>query len=678
MLILEQKTVQLWPVDVLIAIFRQRIGTRIALALATGLFLSLAVAGVSIYYLAEVGQSLRDISERNRLLFASIIRLAEAVEQQSDGVSGLLLAGDEGHLEFYAAGRREFEDALADLEALMPPGPGSELLQTVSNRRGRFEQAAQNEVAMYRGGQPRTAAFIWQGEGLQSKASLLDAIDELMSWQDQITREGMEESRRQEWLAALLALGLVAVASALGIVVGLRLTRGITTRIGSLVKAAEIIKSGEMDTSIQVEGEDELASLAQALARMVAAQRKSRFSLERVLLQTERRNRELLTMNAVAATVSASLNLQEILDSTISKLVELTEADAGQITLLLDDRSLRSVALKPTACSDDTENPSSTFDSGLALIPVGTRRHVVIADLATDSRFREHPMVEAGFHSLVCAALMTRDQMLGTVSLTSRSPDRFDQADASLLALVGQQVGVAVENSRLYERSAEFAAVAERNRLAREIHDTLAQGLAGIILQLEAADQLIGTNVERGTFRLRKALELTRESLAEARRSVWNLRPAPLEEKTLDEALRCEGARFQDETGVSVRIEVDGETGELPRDIENGLLRIAQEALTNVRKHAHANSVLIRLGTTEHEVLLRVQDDGVGFDGSPPAHDQGGFGLVGLRERAVLLGGELTIQSAEGAGTTIHAVVPLGSRRRPQESPANGGLGFGR
>jgi len=662
--------VQVWPVDALVAVFRERIGARIALALATGLLLCLAVAGVSIYYLATVGQSLRDISERNRLLSASVIRLAEAVERQSDGVSGVLLAGDEGHLQFYAAGRREFEDALADLEGLMPPGPGSEFLQNVSDRSVRFEEAAQNEIALYRAGQPRTAAFIWQSEGLRSKAALLDAIDDLMDWQEQIAKQGMEESRRQEWLATLLALGLVAVATALGIVVGLRLTRSITTRIATLVQAAEIIKSGEMDTSIPVEGEDELASLAQALARMVATLRKSRFSLERVLLQTERRNRELFTLNAVAATVSASLKLQEILDNSVTELVEIMEVDAGQITLTLDDRTVRSVAFSRALTSGEQDSPPCTLDGGLIPILDAAQRHIVIADLPADPQFNEHPMVKAGFRALVCAALLARDRMLGTISLASKNPGRFDEADASLLALVGRQVEVAVENSRLYERSAEFAAVAERNRLAREIHDTLAQGLTGIILQLEAADQLMEMNVERATFRLRKALQLTRESLAEARHSVWNLRPAPLEEKTLDEALRREAARFQDETGTSVRVDIAGVTGGLPPDIENGLFRIAQEALTNVRKHAHASLVIIRLGITDQVVLLSVHDDGIGFDCSAPVSGHGGFGLVGLRERAVLLGGELTIQSAKGAGTTITAVVPLTRRRRQQESSA--------
>jgi two-component system NarL family sensor kinase len=207
-----------------------------------------------------------------------------------------------------------------------------------------------------------------------------------------------------------------------------------------------------------------------------------------------------------------------------------------------------------------------------------------------------------------------------------------------------------------------MGAVEERNRLAREIHDTLAQGLAALTLQLETADALVeaGAEAERTRQVLQQALALTRASLDEARRSVLDLRAAPLEGRTLAEALttlaETEGAR----AGVIVTVEVVSGSRPLPARVEAGLYRIAQEAITNVVRHAAARHLTARLTTQPAQVQLTITDDGRGFDpGQVPVNR---YGLVGLNERAKLLGGRLTVQSSPGAGTRLDVVVPLGGR----------------
>ncbi len=227
---------------------------------------------------------------------------------------------------------------------------------------------------------------------------------------------------------------------------------------------------------------------------------------------------------------------------------------------------------------------------------------------------------------------------------------------------VGDLLSISIERARLFERTTRLAAVEERNRIAREIHDTLAQGLAGIALQLEVADTLLEGQGSAGTpeqarSAIRQALALTHENLEEARRSVLDLRAAPLEDRTLPEALselveeRAAKGHFQ------AKVEIKGARGPLPVQIETGLYRIAQEALTNVSRHASARNVTLQMYMLPKSVRLSIEDDGKGFDPSRLA--QGRFGLIGMNERAKLLGGSLQVQSSPGAGTRISVTVPL-------------------
>ncbi|MGH2534516.1 MAG: sensor histidine kinase [Thermomicrobiales bacterium] len=205
---------------------------------------------------------------------------------------------------------------------------------------------------------------------------------------------------------------------------------------------------------------------------------------------------------------------------------------------------------------------------------------------------------------------------------------------------------------------------AERQRLAGEIHDTLAQGFASIVMNLEAADGALkgGTpdlpTVER---HLDQARRTARESLTEARHLVWALRPAPLEQDGLHEALKRLAARWSEESGVGLVTAVHGAPRTLHPEVEVTLLRAAQEALANVRKHAGATRVTLTLSYMEDEASLDIQDDGGGFD--PAARNganstQDGYGLAAMRARVEGLGGTLSVESAPGQGTTIAAAVP--------------------
>ena len=236
------------------------------------------------------------------------------------------------------------------------------------------------------------------------------------------------------------------------------------------------------------------------------------------------------------------------------------------------------------------------------------------------------------------------------------------------VAYMGSVVRQSRERQRLIEQlqatRAELAAaerqagtLAERQRLARDLHDTLTQGFASVVLLLEAAEEslALGRPVER---HIAQALRSARDNLAESRRVVWALRPRPLAEQPLPQALGELASRLAEETGLRAETVVTGTARPLGAQVEEALLRIGQEALANVRKHAAASRVTVTLSYLDDVVTLDVQDDGVGFDQAATVAGAGGLGLPAMAERVAALGGSLVIESAPGEGTTIAVEVP--------------------
>ena len=206
----------------------------------------------------------------------------------------------------------------------------------------------------------------------------------------------------------------------------------------------------------------------------------------------------------------------------------------------------------------------------------------------------------------------------------------------------------------------EFAAIlSERNRLAREIHDTLAQGLGAISMQLELTKSRLATGSDGAGEHLAQAHQLVRNSLADARSSIWNMRSQVLETGDLASALSGILQQLSSNTGVEGRMQVKGRSCRLPPVTENNLLRIGQEAITNAMKHARSKLIEVELEFADKEVHLRVRDNGCGFDTSHPPASDSGFGLLGMRERVEELNGQLDIRSVAGRGTEIALSLPI-------------------
>jgi len=233
--------------------------------------------------------------------------------------------------------------------------------------------------------------------------------------------------------------------------------------------------------------------------------------------------------------------------------------------------------------------------------------------------------------------------------------------------LIASAAGIAFSRRRLGEQAhrrqmaeAEFSAIlSERNRVAREIHDTLAQGLAATSVHLRLAKKQPAGASESLHHHLDVAQQLVRDSLEEARNSIWNMRSQVLETGDLASALEGILKQMADGSELQTAFEVTGRPRRFAPVIENNLLRVGQEAITNAARHARAKQLKVALDFGAKQFRLSVRDDGAGFDPLKPPQTAGGFGLVGMRERASELQGNLNIHSASGRGTEVVLTVPL-------------------
>ncbi len=377
-----------------------------------------------------------------------------------------------------------------------------------------------------------------------------------------------------------------------------------------------------------------------------------------------RRNRELSILNAIAAALNGSVDLSEALRTTLAQVAELLDLHTGWIWLLdaeSDQPYLAAAQNLPPALAHNPRRMEG-WCYCLDTFTAGDLSGAANVNVVTCSRLKSLVDGTDGLRYHASIPLYAHGRRLGVMNLASPDWRELSPDDLRLLHTIGDLLSIAIERARLYARSAQMGAVEERNRLAREIHDTLAQGLAAVALRLESADALLEAEADPARVReaVEAALALTRASLEEARRSVLDLRAAPLEGRTLAQALDALAAEWSARGDLRINFKATGGAPPLPVRVEVGLYRIAQEALANVAQHAGATRAAITLETTPSEVRCVIFDDGRGFD--VDALPEGHFGLLGMRERARLLGGRLRIESSPGRGARLEVTIPLEER----------------
>jgi two-component system, NarL family, sensor kinase len=377
----------------------------------------------------------------------------------------------------------------------------------------------------------------------------------------------------------------------------------------------------------------------------------------------QRLNHELSVLNGIARELNRSVNLDQALRFTLSQVAELLGLRTGWIWLVQDSSPEPYLAaaqnLPPALAEEPRRMDGSGYCYCLDTYKKGDLEGAANVNVLTCSRLDGLVDGTDGLRYHASIPLYSGEKKLGVMNVASPGWRGLDPDDLQLLNTVGDLLSIAVERARLFERSARLGAVEERNRLAREIHDTLAQNLTATGLQIESAEALLEANAdpEKVQDALARALSLTRSNLDEARRSVLDLRAAPLEGRSLAEALKDLVDRWEAETGVAARFKAVNGSRPIPPRVEAALYRVGGEALANVARHANAGRATVRLVATPGSVSLLVEDDGRGFDPSRIPEDR--HGLVGMRERVGLLGGTLRVESRPAGGTRVEAEMPL-------------------
>ena len=282
-------------------------------------------------------------------------------------------------------------------------------------------------------------------------------------------------------------------------------------------------------------------------------------------------------------------------------------------------------------------------------------------NIQDDPRFEGWPAEHPNMRSFLGVPIVSRGSVIGAFYLTDKRGRRrgqFTDEDQELIETLAAHAGIAIENARLYERSRELSTVEERKRLARDLHDSVTQTLFSVALTAQGAEALVDSDPGRAKQELARLEELAHSALQEMRVLIFELRPAELEADGLATALRKHAEVLRRLYSQEIEVDVTGERRLAP-ELERGLFRIAQEALTNALKHASAETIRVSIELRDSRVLLSVGDDGAGFDVDEARARSRRLGLTSMQERAEALGGSLEISSEPGEGSNVVVEVDL-------------------
>lgn len=400
----------------------------------------------------------------------------------------------------------------------------------------------------------------------------------------------------------------------------------------------------------------------------------------RLYTASQRRAERLATIARVGQIITAGLGLDELLFRAADAIHQLLGYPNVDIPLV-DPEDPGYLIIKARGGhykAAITHVDRLSIETGIMGAAVRERRVQLVNDIAGDTRYVAPPAVKPPKAELA-VPIVLGDDVLGVVNVEGDGP--FDNEDEMSLKIIADHLAVSIRNARLFEGAQALAVLEERQRLARDLHDSVTQLLFGATLIAQSLGRAFQRDPAEGQRQIDRLLELSREAHAEMRTLLFQLRPAEPLPQLLgqDPALAAAGQVLRDGlpatlrrymaqiAGTSLWIDVDDD-GYRPPSHERALalFRVAQEALSNVVKHGRASTVSVRLETKDNDVTLTIRDDGVGFDRRKVAEranqgprPEGGFGLFSMQERVQALGGTLSIRSRPGAGTTLRASVPF-------------------
>lgn len=478
-----------------------------------------------------------------------------------------------------------------------------------------------------------------------------------------VNAEGIVQAQLAGYVRSRLILSASSIVVVL-LIGDLMMSRIVVSRLKRFLRVVTQISPGSLTARVPIGSHDEIAELAEAFNRMTE--------------ELQRQDEKLSTLNTLASTVSRSLNLSEVLSNALDEVLRLVRLRAGWITMrddhgeefsLVASRGLsEEAALAQAQCNWMRCICAGVFESG--------QSRVFRGELKYPCPTAEHLQRE-GLVFRTCVPLKSKDHVLGVMSLAGVADGNmwmFTEDSLETLTAIGRQIGIALENASLYEELRQTETLRrqllergldlqedERRRIARELHDQTSQRLTSVLMTLGVLGEV--ESLDEVRTHVRDLRDITAQTLEEVHSLALELRPRLLDDLGLLAALRHYLGEFRDRYRVPVDLQVLGLGSErLPLRVETALYRIAQEALTNVARHAQAHSVGVLLENRDSSVMLIVEDDGRGFDVpqvmGTHVHERN-LGLHGMRERASLLSGTFTIESAPGTGTSVFVEIPL-------------------
>jgi signal transduction histidine kinase len=416
----------------------------------------------------------------------------------------------------------------------------------------------------------------------------------------------------------------------------------------SILKAFEVEQSRQMEIAIQQH--------LQAQQEALEVQRQARAEMEQW-------NKQLEDMvNTIATAIGQPLELKELLDIALHKALELPGLDSGGV-FLVDDRAQELVFVAHHGLSQRFVQAVERMKlgEGIAGRAVISGEPLIVENFSDDPRLTKAILREEGIRFHASVPLKSRGRVLGVMNLSSKSHRSFTPQEMIFLTAIGQQIGVAIENARLYQQGRHLAVLEERDRLARELHDYLAQALGYLNVKASLMDDLLARGqITQAQASLLEMKGIAREAYTDVREAIFSLRTMAAAGLGLLPTLREYLAEYRAYYGLETSLAIDDESlAEFPADVGVQISRIIQESLTNVRKHAQAGKAWIRFEPDNTHVRIMVEDNGRGFE---PAQLTGEgrqyFGLQIRRERAEGVHGSLELISQPGQGTRVVLRVP--------------------
>ncbi|MDQ1923312.1 type IV pili methyl-accepting chemotaxis transducer N-terminal domain-containing protein [Massilia pseudoviolaceinigra] len=637
---------------------RHKLSTKIVGALVGFLALALFAIGVTLYLSWQLEGSAAAINDTGSLRMSSY-RLAILLSQTGEGDA----ANDAPRQASAGQQMAQIDATLAQLRLGDPQRPL--FLPPTSSILGEFERINTDWQRELRPAARALAAGQGVGDGaLQRYLARTDRFAGRVNALVQLIERDSET--RTFWLRAsqlaLLALALVGTVSLIYLMFSL-----IIEPVTRLHEGLHRMKDKDFEVRLAVDSVDEFGQLAQGFNQM-ADRLQALYGNLADLVQTktaalEHQNRELALLYDSAAFLQRPQPVEPLCQGFLQRISDYFHADGGSVRVLDTGRDNLHMVVHH-GLSPRLVEREHCMKVGDCLCGEAVQKKVtVIHDLRKLDKGYELECHREGFATVSVFHIYAHQQHLGFFNLHFRSARVLDAREQGLLETLGQLLGTAIENLRLGAREREMAVSEERNLVAQGLHDSIAQGLNFLNLQVQMLEQSVGDgklgDVEEIVPALRAGVQ---ESYEDVRELLYNFR-SRLVEGSLVGALETAVDKFRRQTGIAAELVADVDGAPFPREQQLQLLFIVQEALSNVRKHAGASRVLVRL-EDKHDFLLSIEDNGVGFD--PALLEGRGDSHVGIhimRERAQRIEATLVVTSSPGAGSTIALTLPQAHRR---------------